>query len=709
MPLRRALLVCLLYALLCATAAAQSGTGRSLGESTIPESAYLKFPRVAAGPEGVHVANNAGRLYANVVTRVAQNDAFGAVERLGTAEGQPDYSTASMAVAPDGRLVYVWINQAQRSVLARVRAPGGQWGPTRTVRTGEPFPVSVAVAASSTELFAVWRNPDRPMVFSRSRDGGATWSAPTSIGVKPGVNAPAIAAGADGTVAVAYTRSSGDNLQVFAGIWNGRGFDVVPVSTAGADFADPGVAVLSDGRVVVSYRGVAESGPHAGVFYAERAANGGWPTARLIGGKVTGPVSVAADRDGGMGLFWIGATTGRSQIWFAHLPRGGTWSAPAGGTAVGDGTIFNVSGALADGDDGLRYGHAASEFFVGDRTYGRAYRFAAGLASAGPVVSARPVIEGDAPHTRTDLLSVAFRDVTGAPTELRWRWGTPPSDADAWQSFAAEISLKAPRAGTACETHTLFTQVRSAEMRQSRVASDTIAIDRAVQATLTPVATTGAPGYTNVLSALLAVDGGADCSGLAQVRSMAADTVVAVHEPRFNLDVPVAAVEGPQSVGVELIDTLGNSATLSATVIYDATPPTLEPGAALSVNADQQASVLHTLQLEGARYTDASGELPWALAVALMGPTTPAGTPPQWRVYPIEMGAAQPADDGSVALYVELSLADLLPRTQLTPGIYSYEVRVVDRAGNLGATTVMGELTLDRITFPWVALPLVRR
>jgi hypothetical protein len=709
MPLRRALLVCTLAVLFAAPLSAQNGPTGLLGETTIPNSGFLKFPRVAANADEVQFAFNANRLDASLVARPAGSDAFAAVERLGTADGQPDYSTATVTTAPDGRLLYVWINQAQRAVLARVRASDGAWEPTRTVRAGEPFPVYVAAAASATELFAVWRNPDRPMVFSRSRDGGATWSAPVALSTKVGVNAPAIAAGADGTAAVAFTQGYGDNLQIYAGAWNGRTFEVTRISAAGADFADPGVAVLSNGRVVVGFRGVAESGPNAGLFFAERAADGSWPVARLVGGKVTGPVSVAADESGGMGLFWVGAAAGRSQVWFAHLPRGGSWASPVGASAVGDGTIFNVHGALAVGADGRRYGHAASEFFVGSKTFGRAYRFAAGAAAEGSSVAATPIIENDTPYTRAEQLSITFQSVVGTPAELRWRWGAPPTDVDSWQPFAPTFSVKAPATGETCAPQTLFTQVRAANLAPSRVASDTITLDRAVQATLTPLGTSGAPGFTNQPTALLAVDGTADCSGLAQARSAASGETLALSEPRFTLAVPVAAEEGAQSLGVELTDTLGNSATLSATVVYDRTPPVVEPGAALAVAADAGATLLQTLRLHGVRYTDASGAQPWALAVAVSGPHSAEDAPAQWRIYPLPLGAVEAVADGSLGVVLELSLADLLPRDQLTPGRFGYRVRLVDHAGNLSAAELSAELTLDKVTYPRVALPLIRR
>ena len=709
MLLRRYLLACCLclLAVWSASAAAQGDAPRSLAEITLPGSGYIKFPRVAVSPEGVLIAANTGRLNANLYTRAADSDAFGLVERLGPAEGQPDYSTASVAVAPDGRVVYSWINQAQRSIFARVRTPGGQWGATRTITAGAPFPVSVAVAASNSELIAVWRNPDRPLVFSRSGDGGASWSTPVAVSAQAVANAPAIAADANGMIAVAYTQGVGDHLQIFAGIWNGRSFDVRQISSGWGDFADPGVAVLANGRAVVSYRGVDDSGSASGVFYAERAADGSWPRARLVAGKVIGPVSVAADAQGGMSLFWIGAAQGRSQAWFARLPRGGAWSAPAGAAVVGDGTSFNLHGAVATAADGTLYGHAASEYFVGNTTYGRAYRFLA----AGPDVrmTADPLLDGGAAQTRADMLALTFHNLSGEPSQLRLRWDAPPTEADAWQPFAAASSVQAPPAGERCVEHTLYTLVRSGALLQTQPASDTITLDRAVQATLTPLGVESAPGYTNDPSALLQVDASADCSGLTLARSLAAAEPSPVSGASVTLAVPVEPSEGSHTLGVELTDALGNSRTLTTTIIYDDTPPTLAPGATLEIDPDPQATVLQNLRLAEARYGDTDGPQPWALAVAVARDIALADAEQAWRLYPLEPASVALASDGSLTLSARLSLADLLPRAQLTPGAYHYQVRVVDRAGNLSATAATGSITLAEVTYLRLALPMLRR
>lgn len=708
MKLRLALLAsCLvLLALRAAAAGAQSPAPQLLGELAIPDSAYAKLPRVAVSGGDVYVAANTGRLHASLFARPAQGDVFGAAEHLGAAEGHPDYSTASVATAPDGRLVYAWINQPQRTIFARVRAPGGAWGPARTVAAGSPFPVYLTVAATEREIVVVWRDPDRPVVFSRSGDGGATWSAPAPVSEKAGVNAPAIAAGPGGEIAVAYTQEEASRLQVFAGIWNGRSFDVRRVSSTSADFADPGVAVLPGGRVVVSYRGVAESGGASGVFYAERASDGGWPVARLIEGKVLGPVSAAGDPQGGLSLFWVGAAQRQSRVWHARRAPGGGWSSLAGAAGASDDTVFNVSGAVAAGSDGALYAHAASEYFVGNRTVVRAYRFLAGAGGPPGAVGARPLIESGAARTRAARLGVTFADIVGAPTEVRWRWDAAPTDADSWQPFAASISVPPPPVDT-CGEHTLYTQVRGAGA-QAQPATDTITLDRAVQASIRHLTTVSAPGSTGAPYADLELDATADCSGLSSARLAGGAGEVSLAGAVSVIRVDLLAgtsEEGPREIAVELADSIGNARLLTTTVIYDRTPPAVALGGSLTARPDPDATIFQTLRLEGVAFEDRYSEQPWGLAIAVSAGPGVSGS----AILPILPGDIQRAADGAYTIEAEVNLAQLLGSLNLAPGAYSFAVSVLDAAGNAGVATAETTIVLDVVTYPQVALPLLRR
>jgi hypothetical protein len=119
--------------------------------------------------------------------------------------------------------------------------------------------------------------------------------------------------------------------------------------------------------------------------------------------------------------------------------------------------------------------------------------------------------------------------------------------------------------------------------------------------------------------------------------------------------------------------------------------------------------VLQTLRLAKARYGDTDGPQPWALAVAVARDSSRADLEQAWQLYPLEPASVALATDGSLTLSVRLSLADLLPRAQLTPGAYHYQVRVADSAGNLSATAATGSITLEAVTYLRLALPMLRR
>jgi hypothetical protein len=711
MKLRRALIAaCLaLLALPAAISSAQGSAPQPLAELTIPDSAYAKLPRVAADAGSVYVAANTARRSAALFARPAGADAFSPPEILGPAEGHPDYSTASVAAAPDGRLVYAWINQPQRTIYARVRAPGGAWGPARVVVAGSPFPVYLAVAATERDIVVVWRDPDRPVVFSRSADGGATWSPPAAVSEQAGVTAPALAAGPGGVIAVAYTQAEARRLQVFAGVWNGRSFDVRRISSTAGDFADPGVAVLADGRVAVAYRGVAESGSASGVFFAERSPDGAWPVARLVEGKVIGPVAAAGDPQGGLNLFWVGSARRRSQVWYARRPRAAAWSAPAGSRSAGDDTIFNVHGAVAAAPDGALNAHAASEYFSGDTTFVRAYRFLAGAGGAPPVVAARPLLESGASASRASSLAVAFVDIAGAPAEVRWRWDAAPGDADPWQPFAPSIVVPPPP-GDGCGERVLFTQVRGAGAI-SRPASDAIVLDPAVQASMRHLPLRSAPGSTSMPYADVEVDAAADCSGLSSA-SLAGGGAATITGSVGVLRADLLAAtdkQGPREIVAELADGLGNTRLLSTTVVYDREPPAVEVRGPVSVRSDSGATIFQTLRLEDVTFVDNLSAAPWALNVMVT-----EGVPSAPNLYrdvlvPIAPGDLQRAPDGTFTVEVEINLADLFGWRHLAPGTYTFVAFPVDAAGNHSLAAGTATATLDAITYPRVALPLLHR
>lgn len=666
-------------------------------QAPLPGALQTKLPRVAVSAGYAHVAANARRLDANYWLAPADG-AFGAPERLGAAEDQPDYSSASIAAAPDGTLYVAWINQPERTIYLRRRPSGGSWSNPVVVVRGAPFPVNVSIAAGTHGLFVTWRNPDQPFVFSRSTDDGVRWSAPQPLGRAAGYNAASLAA-ASSNAAIAFTRGEADQLQIYAGLWDGQTFATSRITPLNASYADPGIAIAPDGRVVAAWRGVADNGPTSGVFLAERTADGSWPMAHLVAGKVIGPVTPAFDESGGLHLFWIGEAGGVMQLWYAQQLPGGAWSAPVG-AAVPGGALFNAHGAVGAALSGLQYGHAVSELFVGDRLTAHTFHFASG-GTARP--TATPILAAGRDRSAAATLALDFVNVGGAPTELRWRWGAPPTDTDPWQPFApTSIAVPNGSSHARCAEQRLFTQVRGPMGIQEPAASTTIVLDCGVQALINVHNFEGLPGYTRTPTAWLAIDATAECSGIVAVRLNGA--ALQFDAAQRLLQIPLAPEEGAQQVTLQLTDGLGNIRAYTPTIIYDATPP-LMSGGNVNLHTDPAATILQHITLADLRYTDASSDAPWALAVAA-APEAGAFSP--WQTIPLDKAAIARDTDDMLTLQAEVSLAVLLPDTHLQPGVYRLRLRLIDPAGNMSINAVETPLELLDITYPKLYLPALR-
>ena len=710
-----ALILALLFIQLGSSPAlqAQVGTPRFVSQSAVGV-INSKYPALAGGGAAVHLAANGDRADALYGSRAADADRFGTLERVGLAEDQPDYSTASVAVAPDGAVVYSWVNQPQSTIFLRVKTAQG-WGPTRTVRRGENFAVHPTVAvASDGAITVVWRNPDRPYRYTRSLDGGTTWSGTTTLSASAGVTVPALAAGPNGQLAVAYTGGERNKLQVYVATWNGRTFDPpTRLSSFGSDYADPSASYTPDGRLFVAWRGITANGTASGVFFAERQANGAFPVARLIGGAVEGRVSLIADAASNLHVLWLASASGSFQLWYANKPAAGSWSSPVAAPGAG-GVPFNAFAAVAATPQGAVFAHAVSEVFLGTTVSLRSYRFASGLTLAS-APSARPVLAQDAPRARDATLSLSLADLAGSPSEVRYRWDAAPTDSDPWLPISTTSSVPAPPLQAACVPHALFTQVRGATGMQTTALSDTIVLDTGMQVTVRSAHAHAAPGYTNAPLLEALIEDAGECSGLATASTGEVAQPAAVTTLPYLLTAPLPDAEGRYERAVTLADQLGNSSVITVGVTYDRTPPTATYPLTLTVVPDADATIFQTVQLRGASYADDSSPeaLPWAVAVVVSrAPITLAGEPVVWTILPLDpalverslaSGAPTTSADASI------NLAELLPRDQRSPGVYHYALALVDRAGNRTEALASGSLSLDAVTYPTISLPLLRR
>jgi hypothetical protein len=693
-------------------AQAQATTPAFEAQGLISGATEVKYPHVAAFGSNVYVSSNINRAEADMWGKQDVAPAFGAAETLGIAEGQPDYSTTSITTGPDGAVYYAWVNQTTRLISLRVKRPGQRWTQAITVGSGA-FPVFPEVAATSDGyVFVAWRNPDHPFMFRRSADGGATWGAVQTLSDGTAVNVADFAVGPQGQLAVAYMGGESDHLQIYVAAWNGVSFTKARVTSLNGDYADPSTTYTPDGRLIVAWRGVADRGSTSGVFYAERQASGTFVPARLIGGGVQGRVNIEGDQASNLHMVWnVG-----NNVWYSVKPAGGAWTSPVQ-AAAGSGTIFNIHAAVSAGTGNAIYAHAVAEVFIGSNIYLRFFRFRSGL-TAGPVLSARPVLEQGATTTRASSLGLGFADVSGTPAEVRYHWGSAPTDADIWQPFASQMTVAAPSlASTDCAQQTLYTQVRTASgIVQTSALSATVQLDQAVQANVAHYPEKAALGYTNrPVMGVLVADAG-ECSGFATIRP-----VISSVEPMpftaspYLLGIDITDQPGRYERGVELTDKLGNTASYTVAVTYDPIAPTAAYTEALQIALSKEATILQTIGVGQAFYRDDEGSdvLPWAVAILVSREPIAADVSAQaWTLVPlgnrVGWSRSQQAES-TLAAQITVNIAELLPRDQLTPGDYYYALALVDRAGNASAEKAVGTFTLESVTFFRNNLPLVRR
>lgn len=723
-------------------AQAQSDSGlRLVSEFIIPGSRLVKFPQVVAGKGQVHVSGNAERASTLVWSKAAAGTAFPGAFKVAdaAAAGLPDWSSTSVALGPDGSLYTAWIDAPARTVFLRVRNPQGAWGPVRTVDRGSSFPYPVQVTVSSTgQIFVAWRDTDRPVRYRTSTDGGVNWTSRRDVSDLVAYNSPhTLASGPNGAVAVTFTAGSGDRLQIFVGTWNGSSFTVNRVSPSGGDYSESSVAWGPEGKLYAAWRGVADSGGNAGVFFAERASDGTWPRSRLVGGRVVGTVNINADESGNVHMSWVGEPSGARSVFYAFKPVGGGFRGPIGSSD--DGALFNARGYGSVAD--VTYNHTVSEEFNGGTVYTRYSLFASNAVAFGgePVVAdgaARVAPAGDG------TVKLTFRALAGAPNQVRWRWGAAPTDAandsSGWQPFAAELRIPVPEAirnDTSCAPTTLYTQLRNTTTNavETQARSAVINLDGVVEAqafldnpftraadqvALAGIqgAPGGAPNYTRVPLTYLNVLSDTDCSGItvAGVGS-SADKIeqnFLINDSNFAGLVPLPDLPslkpGPVPFVVRVLDSAGNARVFNLEVILDETKPQLRSGT-VTANPAPDGDILQNLTFSNIDVSDSQypggywgvwiANAPEAVAEPLNDPSL------QWKV--VEAPKQRP-NNGFVLK--DWSLANGLSKEQLVPGEdYYIYVRFLDGAGNPTDNFITVRIASSNLVRSKTNLPAVKQ
>jgi hypothetical protein len=729
-----------------APAFAQSTTTpRAVFQATVPGIRLNKFPDIAAFGRTVHIGSNSNRRDAVYVTKPDTATTFSAPLVLGLAEDQGDYSPVTIATGPDGAVYFAYLNFVTGRISLRIRpANSTTWGPERLVysRSGSEFLANLHMGVGSDNaIYVAWRVADQKMRVRRSADGGLTWSSVFQLGERFGIGLPFVATGRSGQAAVVFTaETSAVELGVFAAIWNGSGFTTEPISPSRGGFANPSAAYDPDGNLYAAYRGVEKEGGNSGLFFATRAGAGSWQVQRLLGpSEIFDLVNVQSDEAGNLHLAWIATASGQQQVFYAFRPRGGAFGDPVAAANPG-GAIFNPTLAANVGDQA--YGHVVSEFFQGDSTLVRYYLFAA--AAAAPV-GAQPVIEdGEQITEKEPSVSVRFDNVRGTPTQIRWRWGSAPTDAandsSGWRDFKNPMDIPLPDsilANVPCSPVRLFTQVREADGDLGQGENDDITVDTGINAALsvgnpysrkasefTPVpaaladvgtggASDGDLGYTRDPIYYVQLLGTNDCSGIKSLAvgrgGTSTQKAIVVSKETFAnvLGYPGTMVPGPNQLLVQVVDQAGNIGNYPQSIILDQVRPVLDAAApgTLAVAANAKATMLTRLTFSNVAVTD--DRYPggfWGVWIAnsrtqVADPAT--STALNW--YPLRATAA----NGSFVIN-NWSLATGLPGP-LQPGTYYVYVRFLDGAGNASTGVLSASVSLSAVTRPQTSMPLIRR
>jgi hypothetical protein len=637
---------------------------------------------------------------------------------FGGTDGDTDYTEAAIAAAPDGTVYAVWV--VQRYGINMKRKPaGGDWEATKSIyRTGS-FMAYIDIAVSSSgQIFVIW-NQDNYYRYTTSTDGSNTWSGAGVISSKKPYKSVFVAAGANNSEVVAF--GSGDG-NAYAAVWNGSGFDsanLTPFKTSGDFFASAKPVIAPNGKIYIAFRNAG-----GGLYYTERQTDGSWPVSKLAGGKIYDAIGVGVDIGNNLHFSWSSDASGSWQLYYAFKPVAGDWQGPVKAPGISDKVVSDVDLSTTIG--ARSYGHAVFETFNGS---GAAIRYQQ-FSSLGVGPSATPVIENGATPTGNASVSVSFTNVTDAPDGVRYHWDAAPTDADAWATFQT-ISIPRPAgiSAAACETHTLYTQVRKGATNGA-VAQASKIFDIAVQADVTilnrhliglsPIydlstsevytgpggngASDGDPNYTREASFDLGIRGQNDCSGLKTYNILGSESGTITNNSRHRAPaLPGVSTPGPRDVSVQVTDGISNTQTWLKTLIYD--PADTDPSTTVtntdglpvlasggSVTADDANSIIRVLSFKNISVDDnlygqqanlppqlSPGKQFWGVWIANTTSPTITVDDPSLNWYPVRVPTPNSSFTVTWDLFSGLGITtDMRNR----PGDYYVFVRFLDGAGN---------------------------
>ncbi|HEU5100308.1 MAG TPA: hypothetical protein VFU22_14870 [Roseiflexaceae bacterium] len=725
-------------------AAPEAGPGFVLPNSGTNAAQAGKYPSVAGAGSNVHmVANTNGA--AQYWTKSDTAASASGPANFGNTNGDTDYAGASIASASNGTLYAVWINQ--RSTINMKRKPvGGDWEDTKAIyRTGSFMSYVDIGVTGSGQIFVVW-NQDNLYRYILSTDGGNNWSGAGTVSSKKPYRSVSVAGGPNNTAVVAF---GGGDGHAYASVWNGSSFDtanLTPFKSSSDFFASAKPAVAPNGKIYVAFR----NAPAGSLYYSERQTDGSWPVSKLAGGQIYEAIGIATDSASNVHMSWSSNAAGRWDLYYAFLPAGGEWQGPLKASGISNKIVANVDMSTTVG--ARSYGHVVFETFDGDAATVRYQQF----SGEGSGTSATPSLDGGATATRNSVVTVSFSNVTGSPDSVRYNWDSAPTDTNPWVAFTSPLTVQGPTgvSAAACETHTLYTQVRKGTSAGS-TNQDALIFDTAVQAevsvlnphlaglpasfglrardvaTGTNGASDGDPKYTRERSFYLGISGQNDCSNLDTFHIAGSDSDPTPRSIVSNsysgpAALPQGSAPGDRAISVDVTDKLGNKKTVDYTLTYDPVNtdttgtqtntlglPVL--GAGGNVTVDSAANIIRSFSFNNISVTDnlygrrenlANGKQFWGVWMA--NATSDVGADSaalNW--YPVRVGAPNSSFTVKWNLFSGLGFTSDLRNK---PGNYFVYVRFLDGAGNPSTQSLKIQVTLAAgYDIPTVRIPAVAR
>jgi hypothetical protein len=638
---------------------------------------------------------------------------------------------------------------------------GGLSGAHKVASSEFPNPVRLAIAPNGT-LWAVWRDTDGKGVFyKQSTDGGLNWTNGSDGGTVASETgnmfAPDVAVGPDNIPHVVWYLHGAGRGEVHIADWNGSSFVKSNVTTDGGDNsccydADASIAIGSGGTIHLVWR--KRVGDNWAITYANRPPGGIWQnftTIAVTSGDAKYSPSIGIDSNATVYIIFSSPTGGskpRKAVMYFKA-AGASWDGPL---AIGAGKWDSRTSVV--GGSGEAHVLYQQEFTQDhDEIIYSRVRFVAPL-------SATPVLDSGQSLTRNSVVTVSFTNVSGSPDSVRYHWDAPPTDSDAWVTFANPL-LNVPEpsgvSGAACETHTLYTQVRKGSTIAGSVGQDSEVFDTGVQANVNILnphlsglptffgqavqdvftgaggsgASDGDPNYTRERLFYLGIAGSADCSGLSTYNvTGSSNGSITNNSYTGTLALPGASTPGPRTVSVEVKDALGNPQTYSNTLVYDPPSdpmglisntlglPVLADGG--SVTADSANSIIRTLSFKNINVDDnlygkqdgppklSSGKRFWGVWIANTTSPTATADDASLNWYPVRVAEPDSSFTMQWSLFAGLNITlDLHNHV----GNYYVFVRFLDGAGNASANAIKSEaipLTAG-YDIPTVLLPMQNR